>query len=325
MVQLVTVFGGSGFVGKQVVRALAKKGWRVRVAVRRPTLAYDLKPNGDVGQIQVVRCDVRKAEDIQAALHGADAAINLVGILMQGGGQTFDGLQHQAAEAVAQEAAAKGIKDFVQMSAIGADPKSPSKYAASKGLGEQAVRKAIPTAVIVRPSLIFGPQDGFFTSLAQQIKSLPFMPAIGGGKTKFQPVYVGDVAQAIARVLGDPACYGQTYELGGPEVFTFSQLINYTAEEIMTPRAQIFMPFGLASLIGVVGDIVAGLHGVLPVLVPPPPLTSDQVVLLKSDNIVSSGAKGLNDLGIAATAVESILPTYLWRFRKNGQFAVAAL
>jgi NADH dehydrogenase len=324
MVQLVTVFGGSGFVGKQVVRALAKKGWRVRVAVRRPTIAYDLKPNGDVGQIQVVRCDVRKSDDIAAALHGADAVVNLVGILMQGGGQTFEGLHHKAAEAIAQAAAAKGVRAFVQMSAIGADPKSASAYAASKGRGEQAVRKAVPTATIVRPSIIFGPQDGFFTALAQQIKTMPFMPAIGGGKTKFQPVYVGDVAQAIANALGDEAAYGQTYELGGPEVFTFSQLVSYTAEEIMTPRAQVWTPFGAAALIGVFGDILAGLHGVLPLLVPAPPLTGDQVVLLRTDNVVADGAKGLKDLGVAATAIESILPTYLWRFRKNGQFAVAA-
>ncbi|MDI7775591.1 complex I NDUFA9 subunit family protein [Asticcacaulis sp. EMRT-3] len=324
MVQLVTVFGGSGFVGKQVVRALAKQGWRVRVAVRKPTIAYDLKPMGDVGQIQVVRCDARKADQVAAALENADAVVNLTGILLQGGGQSFDSLHREASATIAEAAAARGITSFVQMSALGADPKSPSKYAASKGQGELAVRKAMPSAVIVRPSLIFGPQDGFFTSLARQVKSLPVMPAIGGGTTKFQPVYVGDVAQAIARLVGNEDAYGQTYELGGPEVLTYSQLVKYVAQEIMTPRAQVWMPFAVASLIGVAGDIQAGLHGVLPLLVPAPPLTSDQVIMLKTDNVVSANALGLRDLGIAATAVESIVPTYLWRFRKNGQFAVMA-
>lgn len=324
MVQLVTVFGGSGFVGKQVVRALARKGWRVRVAVRHPTLAYDLKPQGDVGQIQVTRCDVNNADDIAAALHGADAVVNLVGIMLQGGKQTFENLQHKAAGAIAEAAAANGITAFVHMSAIGADPNAASKYAASKGRGEEAVRKAIPKAVIVRPSIIFGPQDGFFTSLAQQIKSLPFAPVIGGGATKFQPVYVGDVAQAIATVLGNEDLAGKTYELGGPEVFTFEQLVDYTAEEIMVSRGKMWLPFGLAALIGAIGDIQASVHSVLSVLVPAPVLTSDQVTLLKSDNVVSTGAKGLKDLGIVPAAVESIVPTYLWRFRKDGQFAVTA-
>jgi uncharacterized protein YbjT (DUF2867 family) len=325
---VVTVFGGSGFVGKHVVRALARQGWRVRVAVRNPAIAYDLKPMGDVGQIQVVRCDVRKEADIAKALDGASACVNLVGILYQTLSQKFDALHRQASAHMAQICAAKGITAFVQMSAIGANPKAASAYASTKGLAEEAVRKAIPGAVIVRPSIIFGAQDGFFTMLAGQMQKFPAMPAIGGGNMKFQPVYVSDVAAAIAKTLGSPsggnsASAGQTYELGGPEVYAFKDLIKYVGQETLNPRPLIWMPFVMASLIGVVGDIHAGLKGILAVL-PEPLLTTDQVILLHSDNVVSAGAKGLGDLGIAPTAVESIVPTYLWRFRKNGQFAVVA-
>ncbi len=317
MTQVVTVFGGSGFVGKHVVRALARQGWRVRVAVRRPTQGYDLRLQGDVGQIQVIRCDVKRESDIARALEGVDAVVNLVGIMYQGLSQSFEGVNRQASDAVARLAAARGIRNFVQMSAIGADSRSSSSYYASKGRAEEAVRKAIPDAVILRPSVIFGPQDSFFTNLAIQIKSLPFMPSIGGGHTRFQPVYVADVATAVARTVGNTKAYGQTYELGGPEVFEFKDLIKYTAQEIMCPRPQIYLPFAAASAIGLVGNILS----ITPVR---PPLTSDQVLMLKKDNVVAKGAKGLKDLGIAATAVESIVPTYLWRFRKNGQFAVAA-
>ena len=320
MAQVVTVFGGSGFVGKQVVRALAKQGWRIRVAVRNPTIAYDLKPMGDVGQIQVVRCDVRKEAEIAKALEGASACVNLVGILFQTMGQSFDVLHRQASALMAQVCAEKGITDFVQISALGANAKAASKYSASKGAAEMAVRKAVPTAIILRPGIVFGPQDGFFTALANQVKLFPIMPAIGGGTTKFQPVYVGDVSAAVAKVLGNATLYGQTFELGGPEVFTFNDLIKYVGTEIMRPRPLVWMPFVFARAIGIAGDIQA----LLTPLVPAPILTTDQVILLASDNVVTPGAKGLKDLGIAATAVESIVPTYLWRFRKNGQFAVAA-
>ncbi len=313
MTQMVTVFGGSGFVGKQVVRALARQGWRIRVAVRQPVIAYDLKPNGDVGQIQVVRCDIRRDADIQAALHGATAIINLVGIRHQSMGTSFDGVHRAAATRVAELAAARGIHDFVQVSALGADPKAPSQYSASKAKGEDGVRKAIPQAVIVRPSLIFGPQDSFITQLAGQVKTFPVMPAVGGAKTKFQPVYVGDVAAAIARVLGNPSAYGQTYELGGPEVYAFGDLIKYVGREVMAPRPLVYLPVLGARVIGVFGDIAAGLGF-------PPLLTTDQVLMLKRDYVAQG--KGLKDLGIAATALESIAPGYLWRFRTNGQFAI---
>ena len=313
MTKMVTVFGGSGFVGKQVVRALARQGWRIRVAVRQPVNAYDLKPNGDVGQIQVVRCDVRRETDLKAALHGADAVVNLVGIRHQSMGVSFDAVHRAAATRMAELAAAQGIHNFVQVSALGADPKAPSQYSASKAKGEDGVKKAIPQAVIVRPSLIFGPQDSFITELAGQVKAFPVMPAVGGGKTKFQPVYVGDVAAAIARVLGNVEAYGQTYELGGPEVYGFGDLIKYVGREVMAPRPLVYLPTLGARLIAVFGDIAAGLGF-------PPLLTTDQVLMLKRDYVVHG--KGLKDLGIAPTALESIAPGYLWRFRTNGQFAV---
>jgi uncharacterized protein YbjT (DUF2867 family) len=321
MANVVTVFGGSGFVGKQVVRALAKKGWRVRVAVRKAAQAYDLKPLGDVGQIQVIRCDVRREADIARALEGASACVNLVGVLYQTAGVSFDALHRQASTWMADICKRKGIEAFVQISAIGANPDAASKYASTKGKAELAVKKALPTAVILRPSIIFGAQDGFFTSLASQIKMFPVMPAIGGANNKFQPVYVGDVAAAVARTLGNSLTYGQTYELGGPEVFTFKDLIKYVGAEIMSPRPLVWMPVVVARLIGLAGDIQSGLKGFVPV-VPAPLLTTDQVLLLATDNVVAKDAQGLSDLGIAATAVESIVPTYLWRFRQNGQFAV---
>ena len=321
MAQVVTVFGGSGFLGKQVVRALAKQGWRIRVAVRNPAIAYDIKLMGDVGQIQLVRCDVRKEADIERALEGVNACVNLVGILYQTLSESFDAVHRAASTKMAQVCATKGISDFVQMSSLGADPAAASKYASTKGKAEVAVRKAVPTAVILRPSVMFGAQDGFFTMLAGQLKMLPLMPAFGGAHNKFQPVYVGDVAAAVARTLGNSAAYGKIYELGGPEVFEFKDLIAYTGREIMCPRPQVWAPFLLARFIGVAGDFQAGLHGILSV-VPAPLLTTDQVLLLQKDNIVAKGALALKDLGIGATAVESIVPTYLWRFRKNGQFAV---
>ncbi len=318
MAQVVTVFGGSGFVGKQVVRALARQGWRIKVAVRHATLAYDLKPMGDVGQIQVVKCDVRKESDIARALEGADACVNLVGIAFQTLSQSFEDVHRKASATMASVCAAKGIKSFVLLSALGANPKAGSTYYASKARAEDSVRRVIPQAVVLRPSVIFGAEDSFFTGLAQQIKQLPFMPAIGGANNKFQPVYVGDVASAVARTLGNEKAYGQTYELGGPEVFAFKDLLKYVSAEIMTPRTLIYMPYAVASGIGIAGDLQAAITGMRPLL------TTDQVLMLKRDNVVSQGAKGLKDLGIGATAIESILPTYLWRFRKNGQFAVPA-
>jgi len=323
MANMVTVFGGSGFLGKQVVRALAKKGWRIRVAVRKPAIAYDLKPMGDVGQIQVVRCDVRKESDIARALEGASACVNLVGILHQTVGISFDALHRQAATWMAEICKSRGIRNFVEVSALGANPDAASKYASTKGKAELAVKKAIPSAVILRPSVMFGAQDSFFTSLAGQVKLFPVMPAIGGANNTFQPVYVGDVAAAVAKTLGNTDAYGKTYELGGPEVFAFKDLIKYVGEEVHAPRPLVWMPVPVARMIGVVGDIQSWVKGMLPV-VPAPLLTTDQVLQLANNNVVAKGAKGLKDLDIAPTAIESIVPTYLWRFRKNGQFAATA-
>ncbi len=246
------------------------------------------------------------------------ACVNLVGILYQTSGESFDVIHRQASQHMAEACAHRGIRDFVQVSALGADAKAGSKYSATKGRAEELVRKALPSAVVLRPGIMFGNGDSFFTSLATQIKMFPLMPAIGGANNRFQPVYVGDVAAAVARTLGNGAAHGQTYELGGPEVFAFKDLIKYTAREILCPRPLVYLPFFAARMIGVVGDIQAYLP-----LVPAPLLTTDQVLVLQKDNVVAQGAKGLKDLGIAATAVESIVPTYLWRFRTNGQFAVA--
>lgn len=314
MAGIVTVFGGSGFVGKQVVRALAKKGWRIRVAARNTMIAYDLKIMGDVGQIQVVRCDVRREADIAKALDGADACVNLVGILYQSWTRNFDTLHHQASAKMAAICAQNGIKDFVQISAIGASLKSKSRYGRSKGLAEEAVRKALPSAVILRPSVIFGPDDGFFNMLAMQLKMLPFMPAIGGGKTKFQPVFVGDVAAAVGKTLGASNSYAKTYELGGPAVYEFRDLVKYCGDLIQSPRPQIYMPFFVAQMIGMVGDVIA--------MTPFAPLvTSDQVTLLQSPNVVVKSALTFKDLEIVPMAMESEVPSYLWRYRKGGQFA----
>ncbi len=320
MAQVVTVFGGSGFLGKQVVRALARQGWRIRVAVRKATEAYDLKPMGDVGQIQVLRCDVRKEAEIARALEGSTACVNLVGLLYQTAGESFDIVHRQASQRMAELCAKRGIRDFVQVSALAADARAGSKYLSSKGRAEELVRKAVPQAVILRPGVMFGAQDSFFTSLASQVALFPLMPAIGGGNTKFQPVYVGDVAAAVAKTLGNGDAHGRTYELGGPEVFAFKDLIRYVGREILRQRPLVYLPFFAARLIGVVGDIQAFLSP----LAPAPLITTDQVLVLEKDNVVGANALGLKDLGIAATAVESIVPTYLWRFRRNGQFAVAA-
>jgi uncharacterized protein YbjT (DUF2867 family) len=318
MAQVVTVFGGSGFVGKQVVRALAKAGWRVKVAVRKIDYAYDLKPLGDVGQIKVIRCDVRREAEIDRALEGSDAVVNLVGILYNTPSQSFDVIHRKAAATMAELAAKRGITKFVQMSAIGADVKSPSGYGRSKGQAEEAVRKVIPSAVVLRPSVIFGPGDGFFNMLATQAKLFPLLPAIDGAKTRFQPVYVGDVAAAVAKAISDPAAAGKTYELGGPKAYSFAELMTYVADEVMSPRFQVYLPFIAARLIAIAGDIQATVTPIAPLL------TTDQLLMLKKDNVVTKGAKGFKDLGITSpVAVEGIVPGYMWRYRKGGQFAEA--
>ncbi len=313
---LVTVFGGSGFVGSQVVRALAKSGYRVRVAVRQPNLAYRMRMLGDVGQIEVIQANVRNEASVARALEGAEAAVNLVGVLWESGRQQFQSLHAMGAKTVAEQAAAAGVKRLVQVSAIGADADSAAKYARTKAEGEAAVRAAFPTATIVRPSVVFGQEDKFFNKFGQLAASAPALPLVGGGATKFQPVFVGDVAAAIAKILATPGAEGQTYELGGPAVYSFKELLELVLTETGRARVLAPLPWPIAGLVGKLGDIQAS---ILPLA---PPLTTDQVALLKAgDNVVAPGAKGLADLGIAPTAVEAVVPSYLYRYRKGGQYA----
>lgn len=317
---LVTVFGGTGFVGAQVVRALAKKGLRIRVAARNPGRGYKLRMLGDVGQIEVVQANIRVPQSVARALDGAEACVNLVSVLFEQKAQTFNALNVDGARTIAELCAARGITRFVQMSALGADPQSPSEYARTKADGEAAVRALIPSATVIRPSIVFGPDDNFFNRFGAMSAIAPVLPLIGGGETKFQPVFVGDVATAIARAVTDPDAQGQTYELGGPAVYSFRELMQLVMKETQHKRLLATIPFSLASLMGKLGNIQAAMHGVIG-LIPAPSITVDQVELLKSDNVVSGNAPGLADLGVQATAIEPILPTYLYRYRKGGQFA----
>jgi len=320
--QLVTVFGGSGFVGRHLVRALAKRGYRVRVAVRRPDLAQFLQPIGNVGQIHAIQANLRYPQSIARAVEGSDAVVNLVGILAEDGKQTFDGIQAEGARAVAQAVAASGIARFVQMSAIGADAQSESAYARSKAAGEAAALEAVPTAVIVRPSIVFGPEDSFFNRFATLARVSPVMPLVGDGETRFQPVFVGDVAEAIALAVDGRATPGAVYELGGPQVRTFRELIAYVLEVTGRKRLMLPMPFSVARLqAGVLEAVKYASFGLLPEEFL---LTRDQVSLLAHDNVVSQAAvsdgRTLEGLGIHPESIGAIVPTYLTRFRRMGQF-----
>jgi NADH dehydrogenase len=313
---LVTVFGGSGFIGAQVVRALAKRGYRVRIAVRRPNVSYRMRVLGEVGQIELVQANLRNGPSIARALDGAEACINLVGILYEQGRQRFQTLHTKGAEDVANAAARQGITRFVQMSAVGADLEAGSKYARTKAMGEEAVRKAIPKAVIIRPSVVFGVDDSLFNRFAGLASLLPVLPLPGGGETKFAPVYVGDLAQAIANAVSDPACAGKTYEIGGPRTYSYRELMELTLAEIHKHRALLPLPWAVSSLIGSLAELPSK---ILPI---PPVLTADQVASLKTDAVPSPKAAGLKQLGITdPVAVEGIVPTYLYRYRKGGQFA----
>ena len=311
---LVTIFGGSGFVGSQVVRALAKRGSRIRVAVRNPGRGYRLRMNGDVGQIEVVQANIRDADSVARALEGAEACVNAVAVLYEAGRQRFETLHVDGARMVAAAARAADIDRFVQISAIGADAGSSSAYARTKAAGEVAVREIIPSAVILRPSVVFGPDDQFFNRFATMAAVSPALPLIGGGDTLFQPVFVGDVAAAVAQAVWDPATAGLTYELGGPGVYSFKALMTLLLADIGRPRLLVPVPFPLARLLGKAGDLIAPMGFA-------PPITSDQVELLRADNVVSPGALGLVDLGVAANALEPIISTYLYRYRNGGQYA----
>lgn len=310
--KLITIFGGNGFVGRHLVQALTKRGHRVRVACRNPHTAIHLQPLGNVGQVQAVQANLRNRASIDRAVKGADHVINLVGILYESGRQSFDAVQHFGARAVAEAARAAGAK-LTHGSAIGADLESESEYARTKALGEKAVLETVKDAVIIRPSIVFGPEDDFFNRFANMARFSPFLPLIGGGETKFQPVYVGDVAEAYARSVDGDLQGGQIYELGGPEVLTFRECLEEMLEATYRKRWFVSLPWFVAR-------IQARILGLLP----KPLLTLDQVKLLKTDNVVSEEAKAagrtLDGLGIQKHSLAAILPTYLWRYRPAGQF-----
>ena len=310
---LVTVFGGSGFVGRHVVRALLRRGWRVRAAVRRPDLAGHLQPLGMVGWVQPVQANLRYRWSVDRAVEGADAVINLVAIPYASGRQTFESVHVFGARAVAEATRKAGISRLIHVSAIGADPEAASDYARTKGEGEVAVRETIPGAIIMRPSLIFGPEDHFFNRFAGLARILPALPLVGGGATKFQPVFVGDVAAAIADSVEGRASAGTTYELGGPEVKTFRECMELILA--VTERKRLLVPLPFA---------VAALKAAFLQYLPKPLLTPDQVRQLRVDNVVSDGAvagrRTLDAFGLEPTSLAAILPTYLDRYRPRGQF-----
>src|SRR5436853_2572786 len=305
----VAILGGSGFIGRYIVKRLAERGDVVAVGGRYAAQAKFLKLKGDVGQVGLINIGVDDERLLPAFLAGSDTVINCVGILHESGRQRFDLLHHAAPARLARLAREAGVARFVHISAIGADPRSSSAYARSKAAGEAAVRDAFPTATILRPSVVIGPEDQFFNRFARMAMFMPVLPLIGGGETRFQPVYVGDVADAVIRCLEDPATAGRTYELGGPRIYTFRELLELLLQEIRRRRWFVDLPFGVA-------ELQARLMSILP----DPPLTPDQVELLKRDNVVSPGALTLSSLGIAPTPVEVILPTYLDRFRRGGWY-----
>ncbi|MDZ4867129.1 MAG: complex I NDUFA9 subunit family protein [Alphaproteobacteria bacterium] len=313
--KLVTVIGGSGFLGHQIVRRLARDGYRIRVTTRKPSHALSLQPLGNVGQIAIIKADIRNEAAIARAVEGASIVINLVGILKPSGGRTFDAIHNEGAATVARLAAKAGGR-LIHISAIGADPEARSSYASSKGEGEVAVRQAFPRATILRPSVVFGQGDGFFNRFAALIRmSRVAFPLFGGGTTKFQPVFVGDVADAVANAAADARTQGRTYELGGPGVYTLKEILELVAKTTERKRMWVPIPFFLL-------DLGAALTGWLPYA----PVTLDQARLLRKDNVVKAGADAasvgtLADLGVQPTAVEAVLETYLYPYRPTGQYA----
>jgi uncharacterized protein YbjT (DUF2867 family) len=310
---LVTVFGGSGFLGRNVVRALAKRGYRIRVAVRRPELAGHLQPLGRVGQIHPVQANLRYPGSVEAAMRDSEVAINLVGVLTEGGAQTFEAVQANGAETIAKTAAAVGAR-MVHVSAIGADENSPSAYGRTKAAGEKAVLAAVPSATIMRPSVVFGPEDQFTNRFAALARMLPFLLLIGGGETRLQPAYVGDVANAVAGAVDGKTKPGAIYELGGPEVLTMREIMEIILKITERRSMLVSLPWGLAKF---QAHFLQFAPGALK-------LTPDQVMMLQSDNVVSDAAKAagltLQGLGITPDSMEAVAPQYLWRFRAAGQF-----
>ncbi|MDO5894221.1 complex I NDUFA9 subunit family protein [Agrobacterium sp. Azo12] len=312
---LVTVFGGSGFIGRHVVRTLAKRGYRIRVAVRRPDLAGFLQPLGNVGQISFAQANLRYRQSIDKAVEDADYVVNCVGLLLESGRNTFDAVQEFGGRAIAEASRAAGAK-LTHLSAIGADANSASSYARTKGRAEAAVQSILPDAVILRPSVVFGNEDEFFNKFARMAQTMPFLPLIGGGKTKFQPVYVEDVAEAVAKSVDGALKPGAIYELGGQEVMTFRDCLEAVLAATYRERPFVSLPFPIASLIGKISSMVPLIK---------PALTADQVTLLKKDNVVSESAEKngltLAAMGITPVRVSSVLPTYMVHYRAHGQFA----
>jgi uncharacterized protein YbjT (DUF2867 family) len=304
----VTVFGGSGFLGRYVVERLADRDVVVKAAMRDPEAAKHLKTLGQVSQVNLIACDVTDPEAVRRAVAGADAVINLVGIRAPRKLQTFKAVHVDAAATIASAAHEQGCKALVHVSAIGASRTSLSEYGRSKAAGETAIRDAFPAASIIRPSVIFGREDGFFNLFGGLARMLPALPLFGGGKTGFQPVYVADVADAVIAALYDPAANGKDYELGGPKVYSFAELMGLLLHEIRRDRFLVPVPF-------FIGDIQATFAGLLP----NPPFTRDDMKSLREDNVVAEGSLTLSDLGVSATAAEAILPTYVHRYRKGGR------
>ena len=306
---VVTIFGGAGFIGRYIVQSLARQGMQIRLVCRRPEEGLRCKPMGDVGQIVPVAANIRNKSSVAAAIDGSDVVINLVGVLFKRGLQNFDTIHIEGARTIAQEAANFGVKRMIQLSAIGADINSSSEYARSKGYGEKAIFEAFADATVLRPSLVFGPEDDFFNRFAGLARLLPAIPVIGS-KTKFQPVYVGDIAKAVAACLNDKGTVGSCYELGGPTIHTFHELMEIMLNEIGRKRVLIPIPFWAASVQALILE-----HLRIPFFLPKPMLTRDQVQLLKSDNVVGGSILGMRDLGIVPTPLQAVLPSYLNRYR----------
>ena len=315
MPKLVTIFGGSGFVGRYIAQRMARQGWRVRVAVRRPNEAHFVRPYGRVGQVEPILANIRNEDSVRQAVSGADAVVNCVGTFDASGKNNFEAVQHEGAGRIARFAAEAGVAQMVHISAIGADVEGDSLYGQSKGKGEAAVLQAFPNAVILRPSVIFGPEDQFFNRFAAMARISPTIPLVGAD-TKFQPVYVDDVAQAAELgVLGqaEPGIY----ELGGPDVDSFRELIDQMLAVVRRRRLVLPLPFWIGSAMGHVTGAISAITGGLA----PQPITVDQVRSLREDNVVSGNEKTFSDLGITPASIEAVIPSYLWQFRPSGQYA----
>jgi len=315
MPKLVTIFGGSGFVGRYIAQRMARNGWRVRVAVRRPNEAHFVRPYGRVGQVEPVLCNIRNDESVRQVTQGAHAVVNCVGTFDARGKNNFGAVQHEGAARIARIAAEEGVTQLVHISAIGADAQGKSLYAQSKGKGEDAILAAFPNAMILRPSVIFGPEDQFFNRFAAMARTSPVIPLVGA-ETKFQPVYVDDVANAAEMGVLGTAEPG-TYELGGPDPETFRELITQMLATIRRRRLILGLPFWVGTMMGYVTGALSFVTGGLA----PQPITVDQVRSLRQDNVVSDGARTFADLGITPTSIEAVVPSYLWQFRPSGQYA----